>query len=89
MTDLNPETDVTVKFGDLQELQELWWGFGGLGNVLKLMGEEDGSLGVYYTVKPLFDRLTALCFDDGGLDANMIEFRLKKKKDDGPQPVSE
>jgi len=77
MRRLDLETNVTVKFGDLKELQEIWWGFGGLEKVLKLI-ENDQDIEVYHTVKPLFDRLEALCFD-GPLDANLIETRLVKR----------
>jgi len=77
MTRLDPETDVTVKFGDLTDLQEIWWGFTGLKKILESMGNDEGDLGIYHAVKPLFTRLEDLCFN-GGLDANMIEFRLEE-----------
>ena len=92
MRDLDPETNVTVKLGDLQELQEIWWGFTGLQIILDWMRNADpevdadaAALGVYYAVKPLFTRLEELCFD-GGLDANEIELRINKAKEGKKNP---
>jgi len=80
MTGLDPQTKVTVKFGDLTDLQEIWWGFEGVRKLLELMGDQEGNNGIYYMTKPLFTRLEDLCFN-GGLDANMIEYRLEKEQE--------
>jgi len=80
MSQLDPETNITVKRKDLQELQEIWWGFEGLQKLLELMGNDQGSLGVYYIAKPLFTRLDGLCFG-GPLDANMVEPSPSKSQD--------
>ena len=86
MTHLDPETNVTVKFGGLQELQEVWWGFEGVRKLLELLGDQEGSNGIYYMTKPLFERLSALCFN-GDLDANMIELRMEEAKKGKEKPV--
>lgn len=80
MTELNRDTNVTVKFGDLTDLQEIWWGFEGIRKLLELMGDQDGDNGIYYMTKPLFERLSALCFL-GPLDANGIDAELTKSQD--------
>ncbi len=76
MNSLDPETNVTVKWKDVKELQRTWLGFEGL---KKVMEENQSDDDVYYLAEPLFKLLTELCFD-GGLNATSIEIQLEKQQ---------
>ena len=72
----DPESTVEIKWGDLGELYDIWYGLGGLETVMK---ENEDYLGLYHLCKPLFDRFSDFMLD-GGFDFTPLERQLKEKE---------